>query len=212
MPEEQQHGFAFQGFVRRLAIRLTGCEVTDEICTGKWDLPPEANPVASGGPISIKTARWATGIGFGDALRQFGVAERFTLIVGFWEWRDGVKRVVKVVAASVEPEVWQRLWHPIERADLAQLDAVVKDMTRRPAEARLAAQAIVARAPFTEAIITVNRKIDSKSQRRVQCSLTQAHFFTHLAPQVQAAPDAAPSLWGERAPLELPGRKRFGAR
>jgi len=211
MPEEQQHGFAFQAFVKQLATRLTGCQVANDQYTGKWDLPPQANPIANGGPISIKTAQWGTGIGFGDALRQFDVAERFTLVVGFWKWHGGAKRVVKVVVVSVEPEVWQGLWHPIQRANLAQLDAVVKDMTRRPAGARLAAQAIVTRAPFTGAVITVNRKIDSKGQRRVQCSLTQAKFFTHLAPQFQAAPEAEPSLWGERAPLELPGRKRFGA-
>ncbi|MBI3880397.1 MAG: hypothetical protein HY301_10090 [Verrucomicrobia bacterium] len=133
MPEEQQHGFAFQGFVKQLAIRLTGCEITDEDYTGKWDLPPEANPVAGGGPISIKTAQWGTGIGFGDALRQFDVAERFTLVVGFWEWRSGVKHVVKVVAVSVQPEIWRGLWHPILRDDLVRLNAEVKPVApRRP--------------------------------------------------------------------------------
>lgn len=211
MPEEQQHGFAFQAFVKQLATRLTGCQVANDQYTGKWDLPPQANPIANGGPISIKTAQWGTGIGFGDALRQFDVAERFTLVVGFWKWHGGAKRVVKVVVVSVEPEVWQGLWHPIERAQLAQLDAIVKNRNQGHKRARRAAKAIVAQEPFARAIITVNPKIDSGRQRRVQCGLTHTLFFKHLTLQDQADLDAEPSLWGEHAPLELPGRKRFGA-
>lgn len=87
MVEEQQHGFAFQHWVTELAkqLRISGDprESSAGNYTSKWDLPSALNPNPDGGPVSIKTAKWNSGIGFGDARRQFQIDETFTLIVGF---------------------------------------------------------------------------------------------------------------------------------
>lgn len=211
MAEEQQHGFAFQEFVRETAANIKGSAAAFTDYTGKWDMLAVDNPDSAGGPISIKTAQWNSGIGFGDVLRQFSLQETFTLVVGFWQWQRGIKKVVKVVVITVVPEVWRSLWCPIEVRDLLLLNEVVKDMTQTPQAARHAAQAIVSRPPFTQAVFTVNRKIDSKQQRRVQCSLSQAKLFTRLARDVSMEMDAEPELWGRPAALSLPGKKRFGA-
>jgi len=138
-------------------------------------------------------------VGLGDALRQLDIEEPFLLIIGYWEQvTTGEKRFVKIIAARVEPETWRLLWGEVTRADLERLDAVIKDRALTPAEARRAAQAMKSRPPFSSSIIVLNPKIDSKGQRRLQCSLRYADVIKYLAPEVSPEPerDSAPTLWG----------------
>ena len=212
MVEEQQHGFAFEKWVIELAKHLHPDK--SHLLAGythKWDLPAELNPIPSGGPVSIKTAKWNSNIGFGDARRQFQVDHKFTLVVGFWE-RSGLrKQVVKIVAVSVTPELWASLWNPVAFSDLERLDSQIKNRSYNYREARQIAQQIVTAKPFTDSVFRANPKIDSKVQRRLQCSLTQENFFKRLAPKINADKDDAPMLWGNVIPPFLPGRPRFGA-
>ena len=50
--------------------------------------------------------------------------------------------------------------------------------------------------PFSESIIVLNPKIDSKGQRRLQCSLRSDDLFKHLAPDAPTGVQKEPSLWG----------------
>jgi len=215
MVEEQQHGFAFQKWVVELAKHLyevkNGKSADEEIgYTDEWDLPASLNPNPSNGPVSIKMAKWNSSIGFGDARRQFQINHKFTLMVGFWE-QDGLrKRVVKIVPVIVEHGLWASLWRPIEFADLRNLDEQIKDRNQTYREARQLAQRTVNAPPFSDSIFRVNPKIDSKIQRRLQCSLTQEKFFSHLAPNVSRDKKDEPALWGQVMPPFLPGQSRFG--
>ena len=212
MVEEQQHGFAFEKWVIELAKHLRPDK--SHLLAGytdKWDLPAELNPIPDGGPVSIKTAKWNSAIGFGDARRQFQVDHKFTLVVGFWEQSGLRKQVVKIVAAGVTPKLWASLWNPVTFFDLERLDAQIKNRSYNYREARQAAQQIVTAAPFTDSIFRANPKIDSKVQRRLQCSLTQENFFKHLAPEINCDKEDEPMLWGNAIPPFLPGRPRFGA-
>lgn len=212
MVEEQQHGFAFEKWVVELAKHLNP-DKSHLLAsyTHKWDLPAELNPISNGGPVSIKTAKWNSSIGFGDARRQFQIDHKFTLVVGFWE-RSGLrKRVVKIVPVFVQPVLWASLWKPISFSDLENLDAQIKNRGCNYKEARQVAQRVVTSAPFTDSVFRANPKIDSKVQRRLQCSLTQENFFKHLAPKISGDKEDAPTLWGHAIPPFLPGRPRFGA-
>ncbi len=216
MVEEQQHGFAFQKWVVELAKHLyeiKNGKPPEEIIgyTDEWDLPTSLNPNPADGPVSIKTAQWNSGIGFGDARRQFQIDQRFTLVVGFWERIGSGKRVVKCVHVVVESAAWASLWRPVRLADLQRLDEQIKDRTLHYREARRLAKATVLASPFTDSIFRANRKIDSKDQRRLQCSLTQKNFLDHLAPNVSDDKEDEPMLWGHAVPPLLPGRPRFGA-
>ena len=215
MVEEQQHGFAFQHWVTELAKQLRGenrpLQDDEGNYTAKWDLPASLNPNAKGGPVSIKTAKWNSSIGFGDARRQFQMDDTFTLIVGFWKQDGARKRVVKIVEVCIRREGWGRLWHPISLGDLESLDAQIKDRGRSYREAREIARQAVNSPPFSAAVFRANPKIDSKTQRRLQCSLTQENFFAHLAPGVTPETEQQPLLWGRPIPPFLPGQPRFGA-
>lgn len=169
--------------------------------TQKWDIPADANhladPALAGLPANPKATKFRSPVGLGDALRQYDIAEPFLLILGYWEQLSpDEKRFVKILAPRVEPEVWRKLWGPVTRADLERLDAVIKDRSLTPAEARLRAQKIKGAPPFSECVFVLNPKIDSKTQRRLQCSLRYEDVLKYLARDATHLPDATPALWG----------------
>jgi hypothetical protein len=49
-------------------------------------------------------------------------------------------------------------------------------------------------------LITLNPKIDSKTQRRLQCSLRFDLVFERLTPKAEPGPQEKPSLFGIPAP------------
>ncbi|BCB96829.1 hypothetical protein JZK55_17510 [Dissulfurispira thermophila] len=172
--ERQRHGFGFEDWLKRTFL--------DIHYTSEWDIPQELNPNRSGGPISIKTAKWKGAIYFGDALRRFRINSDFTLIVGFWEPIGKKKRIVKIVEQFVSLDEWQRLWAPFTENDLTKLDSLIKDRSMSPDQTRQRIKKELLRLKNANhwGIITLNPKIDSKTQRRLQCSLSFSNFFKEL--------------------------------
>ncbi len=202
--EVQSHGLLFEKWLRDTFFG--GYEPKGY--TQKWDIPAEANPKHGNIPVNPKAAKHGTPIGLGDALRQFDISEPFLLIAGFWQQTTKTEKTwSNVQAVRIEPAAWQKLWHPITRADLERLDAVIKNKALSLEETRKQAQAIKSKPPFTLAVIQVNPKIDS-SQRRLQCSLRFAEFFTHLAPQASPEPQQAPRVFGVPVPREFDSAPR----
>lgn len=195
--EVQAHGLVFERWVRDAFFDSYPAQGY----TDKWDIPAAANhlpdPALAGLPVNPKATRFRSPVGLGDALRQFDVDEPFILVLGYWEQPSpGHKRFVKILAPRIEPAAWRALWGPVTRADLERLDAVIKDRSLTPAEARRRAQAMKSRPPFSEAVFVLNPKIDERGQRRLQTSLRYADVLKHLAPDASPGPDEAPSLWG----------------
>jgi len=63
-------------------------------------------------------------------------------------------------------------------------------------------------APFNTSIITLNPKIDSKGQRRLQCSLSFTKVFKYLAPEADPRVQEPPSLWGVLLATNIDSRPR----
>jgi len=202
--EVQQHGFVFEKWVRDTFFG----GYTPGGSTQKWDIPKTANKDHGGVPVNPKTAKYGAPVDLGDALRQFDVDEPFMLIIAYWQQEGDQKRIVNILAPTVTPQRWRTLWEPITRKDLERLDAVVKDRTLDYREARAQAHRIKTAAPFTQAIITVNPKIDPKGQRRLQCSLSFRNVFKHLAPHADPTPQPTPRLFGVPAPALFPSGPR----
>jgi hypothetical protein len=190
--EVQQHGLVFEQWVRDTFFDGE----RPASYTQKWDIPASANRGHGGVPVNPKAAKYGTPVDLGDALRQFDIDEPFVLVIGYWRQAGPEKRFVNIVAPRVEPAPWRKLWGPVTRADLERLDRTIKDRSLTPAQARAAALRIKNAPPFSQSIVVVNPKIDSKGQRRLQCSLRFADVFKHLAAGADSRPVAHPMLWG----------------
>jgi hypothetical protein len=207
--EVQAHGLVFEHWV--CDVFFAGYRPPGY--TQKWDVPGALNQLPdrtlAGLPVNPKATKYGAPVGLGDALRQYDIEEPFLLILGYWEQATPEeKRFVKLLAPRVEPATWRALWGPVTRADLEQLDALVKDRRLSVREVRQRVQALKAGLPYAAAVFVLNPKIDSKGQRRLQCSLRYADVLQYLAPAVAAAPEAEPTLWG----VAFPGPVRSAAR
>lgn len=202
--EVQQHGLIFEQWVRDTFFE----GYRPKSYTQKWDIPAAANKAHGRVPVNPKATKFGTPVDLGDALRQIQINEPFMLIIGYWQQAGDTKRIVNIVAPTITPEQWKKLWAPVTLADLEKLDAVIKDRSLTPAQARARAQAIKQAPPFSQSVIVVNPKIDSKNQRRLQCSLRFADLFKHLAPAADASAQEKPALWGVAYPGPIVSKPR----
>lgn len=176
--------------------------------TQKWDIPASANLRYGGVPVNPKATKYRTPVDLGDALRQFDIAEPFMLIIGFWRQEGDTKRFVNIIAPRIDPAAWRKLWGPVTRADLARLDAVIKDRSVTPPQARAAAARMKREPPFNQCVFVLNPKIDSKTQRRLQCSLRFDDVFRHLAPDADRSAQEHPALFGVPFPAVVASKPR----
>lgn len=194
--EVQRHGYVFEKWVRDTFF--DGYSAPSY--TQEWDVAKAANKKYGDVPVSIKTAKYGASVDLSDALRQYSINEEFLIIIGYWKQDGKTKRFVNIVAARVEPQQYHQLWGVISLADLQQLDAVVKNRRLTPQQARESAHRIKSAAPFNKAAMGVNPKIDSKGQRRLQCSLSFKEVFHYLSPNSDSRPQTRPELFGVAAP------------
>ncbi len=194
--EVQNHGVVFEQWIRDTFFD----GYRPESYTQKWDIPASANKRFGGIAVNPKATKYRGAVDMGDALRQYDIDEPFWLIIGYWQQEETNKRFVNIVAQRIEPAEWRKLWGELERADLERLDAVIKQ-TPDYKEARKLAQAMKREPKFVSSILTLNPKIDSKSQRRLQCSLSFGKVFQYLAPKASSEAREDPLLWG--VPMDI---------
>lgn len=206
--EVQQHGLVFEQWVRDTFF----AGYRPPIYTQKWDIPAAVNTRFGGVPVNPKAAKYGAPVDLGDALRQYRIDEPFLLVIGFWQQEGEDKRFVNIVSPRIDPAAWRKLWGPVTLADLQRLDAVIKDKSLTPEAARAAALKIKKAPPFTQSIIVVNPKIDSKTQRRLQCSLRFDDVFRHLVPGGNPAVQDQPALWGVPFPTAVASKPRTFSR
>jgi hypothetical protein len=215
MAEVQRHGLDFENWIRETFTNNTHTG----LMTDKWDIPnPSYKAKFSryvytyrGLPVSIKTCKYGSPIGFGDALRQFNNTVDFLLIVGFWLRAGEKKKFVSVKAAKVTHKVWHQLFAQVVtpgelkkdrltseeiKMKIERLDLTIKS-TPRFQDARKKAKEEKGKLPPME--IVLNPKIDSKNQRRLQCSLPFQTFWTKFAVE-PAFQHQKCTFWGEEVP------------
>lgn len=200
MAEVQRHGFDFENWIKETFFVKSHINYTE-----KWDVPSELNvSIAVPGalqrlPVSIKTCKYGSSIGFGDAVRQFDNDEDFLLIVGFWKQAGAYKNIVAVEGVKVTVEDWKTIFLPLVEEDIKKLDAAIKNRSVDHWEARRQAKEAKKSERVKSARIILNPKIDSKNQRRLQCSLPFNIFWNNLAKKVPSDNEDC-ELFGEKVP------------
>jgi hypothetical protein len=193
MVEVQAHGFSFEKWVRdNFFAGYVGSYMQ------KWDVPPEANggvtipPELRGIPVSIKTAKYGCPIGLGDVLRQRQIDSPFLMIVGFWRQRTPTEKWFEEIGvARFTSASWNGLWGQLTLAHLQAIDTAIKDLNVPCELAQQHAKQWKRSTPeVATSRLVVNPKIDSKTQRRIQCSLPFKTFWEQTGgmPTHQDAP------------------------
>ncbi len=100
------------------------------------------------------------------------------MIVGFWEQSGGNKIFVAVEAVKVTAQIWRNLFQFLTEEDLRLLDSTIKNKETHYAEVQKAAKEI--KKAFSPTKMILNLKIDSKIQRRLQCSLPFGVFWKEI--------------------------------
>ncbi len=211
--ERQGHGKAFEDWI--VETFLKDRKIPSH--TAKWDIEggtfkdefKSFTGFYNGIPVSIKTCKYNSSVNLGDAIRQFEIESDFLLIVGFWIKSGANKKIVQVVTKKISKDDWKELFIDYETEKdkglphckkrsaekIYELDKTIKT-TSGFEKARKKAKEEKSE---IKSKITLNPKIDSKGQRRLQCSLSKTVFFQFTG--VSQANSSSATLWGEQVPL-----------
>ena len=179
----------------------------------KWDIPDSENkepevPIEwRDFPVSIKTAKWGSPIGLGDAIRQRNTNESFVMIAGFWRQRTPQEKWFEEIGVvKFHPEFWNSLWGAVSLATLRELDSKIKDLRLHYSDARKVAKQWKSQLVKSGSKIVINPKIDSKKQRRIQCSLPFPIFWE--AADRNPTKRNSPMLFGKNFPNPVRSKPR----
>lgn len=168
MPESQKHGFVFENDIKTTVFRVTSpCGYTEAHDIGKKD-----NPFDSNENISIKVTGRTT-VDLGDALRVYGysTAEKNTMVVAKYE-QEPERKVIRGVY-EIDLNCRDVLWGSVTEQDIRQLSDLVKSMPHGVRDATIdkAITKMKKELNAKSGVIKFNPKLDSKDQRRLQCSI-----------------------------------------
>lgn len=200
MAEVQSHGFTFEKWVRD---HFFGGYVGSYM--QKWDVDPAHNlydqvpPEFRHLPVSIKTAKIGTPIGLGDVLRQRQIDHDFLMITGFWQQHTRTEKwIIDIGYVAFSADLWDKLWGQLSLSELRFIDAIVKDTGEHYSSVRQRAKQWKQQPAVQSSTIVINPKIDSKTQRRIQCSLPVDTFWKLASRGVSRI--ASATLWNEPFP------------
>jgi hypothetical protein len=187
MAESQKHGFVWQADIMEHVYGVPAATIAAENYTAVHDIPAIHNALDHI-DLSIKTTGNPQRVDLGSALRVYdtvasGMAYRMTVIC--WAQEGETKRVTGIVEVDLTCATAE-LFGTLTRADIAALDAAI----------RVYPKGLSASAPECEPItalcaslcrrsgaIQLNKKIDSGSQRRLQCSFNRFQDFIAAHPE-----------------------------
>lgn len=210
MTASQHHGFVFEGLIHQEVNRRLGAHARPPMAfqaapTARFDLPAWKDPTGSGVPTSIKMARRAGNgkvrVDLADARRTVALVDQpmLRMVVGIYTQREGEKVVDEVREYLIPGDCWARAAGEAPPGVVARFHEAIRLDDHR--QAREAARAWKRRLEREyPGIIRWAPKIDSKSQRRLQCSV----YLHELDALVQDHPGACVHVHRPGAPASAP--------
>lgn len=178
--ECQRHGFQWEIDIKRNVFGIS--EEEDKLSyTAKWDIPKELNRIDDGVNISIKTTGSDT-VCMGDAIRIYeqNPGDINTCIVIFYKQRGEQKVLTRIVEWVLND--LKALFGNVTLQEVRELQQAVVSFpkNKRLSDVPEYKQKLTDMANILNAksgAIKFNRKIDSGSQRRLQCSISGFDAF-----------------------------------
>lgn len=205
MAASQQHGFQFERLIFNEVNRRLGRPESSPLGfqadpTARYDLPAWQDPTGAGIPTSIKMARRSASgrvrVDLADARRTVGLAEvpMLRLLVGVYEQKSDVKVINEVREYLIPGDRWAEATGDVPVPMIARYHADIKEGS--PTEARAKAKEWKKKLDqYYPGIVRWAAKIDSKNQRRLQCSV----YLDELEDLLVPAKDAPIHVYGSPA-------------
>ena len=170
--EVQAHGNYYEDLKTRQITGLSKAEydaLKDNGYTSGMDI---MKGLLSVNDYSIKTTN-GNRIDCGDILRR-RQEEKYNLVVAVWEQVGMTKIFHTEYTFYISPSDTQKLWGNMTYERLKEYDDYIKSIPagkQAQQETKIRREALKTYTEDKNALFTINPKVDSKKQRRVQCSL-----------------------------------------
>jgi len=169
MSEVQNHGFVFENWVKS----ILGVQELATNYTQKWDIPGET-------PISVKCMGITNALEFGSTVRIWEIDETFTLVIGRWKQVGLKKIIISIDEIDLRPDDLSKMKGGITLEEIKEFDKRIKSF---PAGKDGQRDGIAFANQWKKdrknrmGLLTITHKIDSKSQRRIQCNLNYKNYI-----------------------------------
>jgi hypothetical protein len=182
--QSQGHGLFWDSQIRDIVFNLGVCKND----TKKNDIDAFENKFNSNENVSIKTAA-GRGVGFGDIIRFFNqdFTQQNTLLLLCYNQVGGKKTIQEVIEFNMTKEVRDYLFGDLTLDQIQSYVDFVKSIPNGKVSSDVKKQYKNLKKQLTKDFnvkISINPKVDSSSQRRVQCSVskidTLLNQFPHL--------------------------------
>ena len=120
---------------------------------------------------SIKTAK-GNKVDCGDILRRM-VEDDYKIVVGLWKQSGDNKIFHTEYTFNIKPEDMVKLWGNIKYEDVKEFDSFIKSIpSGKDAQQSTKEERTIRKNNISckDALMVIHPKVDSKKQRRVQCS------------------------------------------
>lgn len=169
MTEVQNHGFIFEDWIKDvLCVKDLACNYTQ-----KWDISGET-------PISVKCMGLTNALEFGSTVRIWEINEAFTLVVGRWE-QAGFKKIIRSIdEIDITPKILEKMRGDITLEEIKKFDKKIKNFPDGKVGQKRGiefAKKWKIERKDRMGLLTITHKIDSKTQRRIQCNLNYNNYI-----------------------------------
>lgn len=169
--QSQHHGFMFENQIRTKVFGMT----SENNNTGKHDIPKNKNKLNSNENVSIKMTG-NSDVGCGDILRfyDYDFADENTMIIGQYTQNATQKTINRVIELDYNKKLHEYMFGTVTREELVEYVDMVKAVPRGKVSERLRKEILQKKKDIEKKhgmVIQISPKIDSCSQRRVQCRI-----------------------------------------
>jgi hypothetical protein len=168
MSINQLHGKKYEDYIKQAFKGSLDAQID---YTGPWDVPTIYDSELNL-PTSIKTSKGRT-IGLSDARRFLKINEPFRLIFSQYVQKDGIKHFKEIREYIITVDVLRQIIGDLTYDFVEFFHNELKKFPEGKENAILARKKAreIKRESTYKSLLKLNPKIDSKDQRRLQCSI-----------------------------------------
>jgi len=175
--QSQSHGLVWDSEIREKVFGLPQC-IND---TKKYDVDCSDNKYCPDENVSIKTT-CSTNIDCGDIIRFYNndfTENKYTnIIIIKYTQHTNIKQITEIIEFKYNEEIRNFLFGTITKEEIEEYNKYIKSIPRGPVSLEIKTNYIRMKQELQtrhKMFINISPKVDSKSQRRVQCSIPKMH-------------------------------------